>query len=359
MELSTSGSHEPYIPFLPDDLALECLLRVSPRSHNTLHNVSRKWRNLVNSAEFYDQRRREGASQYYLCLLQAAPQTDPEQQPVYCISVVDTSKRWERLPPIPELGPLGLPVFSRLASAPGKLVVLGGWHPATQKPLTSVYIFSFTSWTWRRGADMPTLRSFFACSALISRSHHIVVAGGHDHTKAALATAEIYNTSTDSWRTLPSMASPRDECMGVSASGTFLVIGGYDSKFVSSGEMYNPETNAWTTIQEMCGANASNAVATSQGVFAFRDRELVRYCDEGSKWVDRVPAGKDGISAVASAAGFGCGVAVTGACSDDEERCRSFVYKLGDGSARRGAWEAVPEDDDFVGVTLASCAVEC
>ncbi|KAG0614749.1 hypothetical protein M758_6G201100 [Ceratodon purpureus] len=375
MGSSTSGrelDHELYIPFLPDDVALECLLRVSPRSHNLLHNVSQKWRNLVNSTEFYDQRRKEGATHSYLCLLQAAPQTNPEQPPVYCISVLDTSKprhQWERLPPIPELAHLGLPLFCRLASTPGKLVVIGGWHPTTREPLTTVYIFSFTSWTWHRGANMPTSRSFFACST-ISQSHHIIVAGGHDHSKSALASAELYNTSTNSWQRLPNMSSTRDECMGIStSSANFLAIGGYDtstsiSKFINTAEMYNLETNAWTTVQYMCSASTTNAVATPQGVFAFHDRYLVRRCSVDAVWevVDQVPAGMDqGISAVASAAGFGGGIAVTGPCSgDDEERCRSMVYRFGDGaSARRGVWEAVPEHGDFVGATLASCAVEC
>lgn len=361
--------HAPYIPFLPDDVALECLLRVSPRSHNLLQDVSRKWRSLVASPEFHEHRRKEGATHQYLCLLQAAPQSDPDHHPVYRISVLDTSNAhhtWERLPPIPELGHLGLPTFCRLASTPGKLILLGGWHPVTHTPLTSVHIFSFTSWTWHRGADMPTTRSFFACSSL--NAHHIIVAGGHDVAKSALASAELFNVTTNAWRPLPHMTSARDECtgvatLGVAKAGRFLVMGGYNSKgaATASGEVYDVETNAWAMVPSMGRhASAGSAVGTSQGVFAFREREVVRFRDAEAKWevVGTLPAGEGDVAAVASAAGLGRGLAVTGVSGGDEERCRSFVYRFCD-SSKRGVWEALPVDGDFVGATLASCAVEC
>lgn len=363
-DLSTSGTefdHVPYIPFLPDDVALECLLRVTPRSHNTLHNVSRKWRNLVNSTAFYEHRRKEGATHQYLCLLQAAPQSNPEQQPVYYISVLDASKPdWERLPPIPELGHLGLPTFCRLASAPGKLIILGGWHPTTHQTQTSVYIFSFTSRTWHRGADMPTPRSFFACSTL--SSHHIIVAGGHDHTKTALKSAALYNIATNTWQLLPDMTSARDECTGVTASNTFLAIGGYGTtKLNTIAERYNPNTNTWSPEELPGAANASHAVATSQGVMAFQGRDLVRMCEAEAKWetAHSLPAGDDAISAVATALGFAGGLAVTGPCNGDEGRHQAWLYRLGTSRTTRGVWEAVSAHGDFMGATLASCAVEC
>lgn len=115
---------EGLIPALPDDVALQCLLRVPPQAHAHLQRVSRRWRDLVNSPQYYEDRKREGTTTQFVCMLQAVtPQTQSFEKgsgnsstkpaPVFGISVLNVQQRtWERLPPIPEL-PEGLPLFCR------------------------------------------------------------------------------------------------------------------------------------------------------------------------------------------------------------------------------------------------------
>jgi hypothetical protein len=174
--------------------------------------------------------------------------------PVLGVSVLNPRERtWEqRLPHIPQ-HPHGLPLFCRLVGVNGKLVVLGGWDPVTWETLRSVYVYHFSSQSWRRGADMPSTRSSFACGVLNDR--YVFVAGGHDNRKSALATAEVYDLEKDEWRTLPRMSEERDESTAVNLNGKLYVISGYSTEaqgqFVKSADVYEPEKNSWTRIEDM------------------------------------------------------------------------------------------------------------
>jgi hypothetical protein len=113
------------IPALPDDVAMQCLLRVPPRSHAQLQQVSPRWREVVNSPKFYQERKREGTSEKLLCVVQAVepplivtgkPPVSAKRSPVFGISVLNVQRRtWERLPPIPDF-PESLPIFCRYPS---------------------------------------------------------------------------------------------------------------------------------------------------------------------------------------------------------------------------------------------------
>lgn len=125
----TAMADDGLIPALPDDVAMQCLLRVPPHSHAQLQQVSRRWRELLNSPQFYEERKREGTSEKFLCMVQAmeplpAPGKPPaspssaKRSPVFGISVLNVQRRtWERLPPIPDF-PHSLPIFCRYPSYP-------------------------------------------------------------------------------------------------------------------------------------------------------------------------------------------------------------------------------------------------
>jgi hypothetical protein len=37
--------------------------------------------------------------------------------------------------------------------------MIGGWHPSHWKAMNSVFIYDLSSCTWRRGADMPRVKT--------------------------------------------------------------------------------------------------------------------------------------------------------------------------------------------------------
>jgi hypothetical protein len=68
------GDQEELIPGLPNDVALQCLLRIPVQAHAQLQRVSRKWRQLVNSPQYYEERKREGTTMQLVCTVQALQQ---------------------------------------------------------------------------------------------------------------------------------------------------------------------------------------------------------------------------------------------------------------------------------------------
>lgn len=352
------GSQQPYIPSLPNDIAMEVLARLPPRSHPLLACVCQSWRELVRSSAILLHRTKGNLTTPFLCLLQAAPQLNPKQHPLYCVTILNEHRGWERLPPIPEYHQWGLPLFARFASVGGKLVVVGGWNPATWETLRSIYIFSFTSWTWKRGANMPTTRSFFACAAV---GNFIYVSGGHDNTKVALASAERYDLESDSWEVLPPMQEVRDECIGAALGSKLYAIGGYRTatqcKYMKSAEVFDPVTSAWSRIHNMIDVRPSVILSACGDLYAIHDRDVLVYSSENKKWkaIDLLHAE---IAPPLCVCSFGRKLVVTGSRNGDEDSYRSFLYSLPRDSKSRGVWEALPVDPQFLGMARTSCVVE-
>ena len=158
----------------------------------------------------------------------------PVGPPRYGISVFDVvSRTWERIAPVPKY-PDGLPLFCQVTSSEGKLVVMGGWDPASYDPVKDVFVYDFTTRRWKQGSDMPSKRSFFAADEMEGR---IYIAGGHDDSKNALSTAWVYDVRRDEWSELTRM---NDECQGVVIGSEFWVVSGYGTEnqggFVESAE---------------------------------------------------------------------------------------------------------------------------
>ncbi|KAL5976740.1 hypothetical protein ACLOJK_021073 [Asimina triloba] len=242
------------IPGLPDDISLDCLARLPYTCHPTATNVSHGWKDAINGADFSSLRKRSGRTQQLACLLQARPDSPcrkPLRPPTYGVTVFDPARlTWERLPPVPGF-PDGLPLFCRMAAAEGgKLVLMGGWDPISWGSVRSVLVYDFAAGEWRRGKDMPAMRSFFAAAGIGGR---VYVAGGHDDSKNALRTAAVYDVGRDEWGEMPEMEEERDECEGVAIGGEFWVVSGYaterQGKFGSSAEVFESSRGEWRRIE--------------------------------------------------------------------------------------------------------------
>ncbi|KAI4317483.1 hypothetical protein L6164_025349 [Bauhinia variegata] len=241
------------VPGLPDDLGLECLTRLPYSAHPGAIRVCRRWRHLLESDDFYYQRKKLGHTRELACLVQALPAENGEKptgSPRYGVTVFDrVSQSWERLDPIPEY-PFGLPLFCQSASCEGKLVVMGGWDPATYEPVTKVFVYDFRTSQWRRGKDMPSRRSFFAIGAFQGR---VYIAGGHDENKNALRTAWVYDVRRDQWTELNPMSQERDECEGMVVGDEFWVVSGYATErqgmFEGSADVYDFGSGQWRRVE--------------------------------------------------------------------------------------------------------------
>ncbi|PKA63434.1 F-box/kelch-repeat protein [Apostasia shenzhenica] len=257
---------ENLIPGLPEDIAVECLVRLPHQSFSHLRRVCRRWKQELDSPLFHRFRRSAGFSRSFLVLAQADPPAaiagGPAHKhsasfPSYRLALLDPSTgEWDSLPQIPASSG-GIPLFCGLAAAGRELVVVGGWDPDTWVASDSVYIYNFIAGAWRHGRPMPgPRRSFFACAG--SSSGLVFVAGGHDEEKNALRSAYAYDVARDEWAQLPDMARERDECAGMfiagGGAGLFRVVGGYSTamqgRFDRSGEEFDTINWKWQPVEE-------------------------------------------------------------------------------------------------------------
>ncbi|KAH7351623.1 hypothetical protein KP509_19G006600 [Ceratopteris richardii] len=305
------------IPYLPLDIALDCLYRVPFNFFPTVRQVCSSWRTLFSSPSFSEARRTKGYQTHLACIVQAAPST-PGKSPVYSISAYDQKQNsWTVLPPIPDLS-YGIPLFCSCVSLGSQIVVLGGWDPSSWTVLTYVYIYDFVQARWRRGASMPTARSFFGCAANEGR---ILVAGGHDSGKKALQSAEVYNIVTDAWEALPNMNQERDECKAVCLGGKFVVISGFSTdsqgQFASTAESFDFSKMEWRAEGSFwpAGRPPTSIVQFREQLYAILDGQLVRLRHAEKVWepVCSLPAG---VKAPACAVPLGDGILVVGFCGN-------------------------------------------
>jgi hypothetical protein len=375
------------IPDLPEHVAMLCLMRVPVQAHAQLGAVSRKWRDLVESAEFYENRLREGTTGHYICLLQAPPESHSSTEetlvsqhgPVgYGVSLYNMQQQtWERLPPVPEY-PDGLPLFCRFVALAGKILVIGGWN-SEMETLLSVHVFHFSTRTWSKCADMPSARSFFTCGVV--GKNRVLVAGGHDNGKTALKTVDAYDLENDCWESIPSMHEERDEPGSVVLDGKFFVISGYPTtaqgRFVASAEVYDPSENSWTRIESMWGMGSTisspgqTLVVVEGKLFAFQEQQLFCYNAEKNKWELITDSGypSDIITPMCATA-VGSMLVVTGAEKNeaDETSFKTLMYDTSRADCNLSAprssetsfseWQMVVADRQFQGIAQISCAVE-
>ncbi|KAE9465372.1 hypothetical protein C3L33_02720, partial [Rhododendron williamsianum] len=135
-------------PNLPEESALECLIRLNYVARRIGALVCRRWPELLLSRDFFYHQKRTEFTQKAAVMVQSIPYPD------------------------------GLPLLCQVVSSEGKLVT--------------------------RRRDMPSCRSFFAAAGVV------FVAGGHDVNKIALSTAWKYDIRADEWTELPGMNEERD-----------------------------------------------------------------------------------------------------------------------------------------------------
>ena len=270
---------------LPDVLVRKCLLGVPYASHHNLKAVCRRWESLMSSPRFYADRKTTGTSEQFICFIHHEWAIGDNLVVITMYDPLnDISKS---LTPIDDPHFLGLSIRSQCAAVNKKLVLITGVLPSS-RTMKRVYIYDFQSAKWSRGADMPTPRSFFACS--VSSSDGLVyVAGGVDENQKPLAGAETYNVEEDRWETLPPMIQPHGKrCHGVFIEGKFMVLSRV--RFDRSGEIFNPVARTWTRLEGIWSfhgdlwSSCAAASASGRDLYAFSGEHVMKYNSDNNIW---------------------------------------------------------------------------
>ena len=131
----------------------------------------------------------------------------------------------------------------------GTILAAGGFDGSSW--LTSSEIYDPATSEWSVVGALSSGRGAFAMLVLPDTT--VLAAGGADGGYPPLATCELYNVSSRTWRLLPnSMAVPRQGAdIVLLQDGTALVAGGYGGPDypaeLASSEIFNPSTHSWTS----------------------------------------------------------------------------------------------------------------
>ncbi|XP_057450906.1 F-box/kelch-repeat protein At1g80440-like [Lotus japonicus] len=352
---------------LPEDVARDCLIRVSYEQFPAVTAACKGWNTEIQSPEFRRRRRVTGNTQKILVTAQARFDSDTcggllvkaTTNPVYRLSVFEPETgNWSELTMPPEFDSgSGLPMFCQIAGVGYELVVMGGWDPESWKASNSVFIYNFLSATWRRGADMPGgPRTFFACTSDQDRT--VYVAGGHDEEKNALKSALAYDVANDEWVPLPDMARERDECKAVfrGGAGKLRVVGGYctemQGRFERSAEEFDVDTWQWGPVEEEfldCGTCPRTCLDGGDAMYMCRGGDVVAL--QGNTWqtVAKVPSE---IRNVACMGAWERSLLLIGSSGFGEPHM-GFLLDL-----KSGKWAKLVSPQDYTGHVQSYCLLE-
>ncbi|GAB4860726.1 hypothetical protein Ancab_035889 [Ancistrocladus abbreviatus] len=236
------------------DNSIDCIARCSRSDYGSIALINQSFLSLIRSVELYKRRRELGIVEhwvYFSCSLLEWEAFDP-----ICL-------RWMHLPRMTSNECFMCSDKESLAVGT-ELLVFG-------KEIIShvVYKYSILTNSWTLGVTMNTPRCLFASASLREIA---IVAGGCDSEGNILSSAELYNSDTGTWLTLPDMNKPRKKCSGVFMDGKFYVIGGVGvgyANLLTCGEVFDLSTRTWTEIPNMfplrsVGPGVTQASATSE-----------------------------------------------------------------------------------------------
>lgn len=153
----------------------------------------------------------------------------------------------------------------------GRLLVVGGASVkglGVDETLRSAEIYHPLSNSWTPAASMGTARHSHTAT-LLADGRVLVVGGNGSHLVGSqLASAEIYDPSTDTWSPTPDMTVPRVEHTAtlLPDGGVFVAGGAEGDNYWSGSEIFDPAAGQWIPAGDMLAARAGHtATALDDG----------------------------------------------------------------------------------------------
>ncbi|XP_058097492.1 F-box/kelch-repeat protein At1g30090-like [Magnolia sinica] len=242
-ELSFGGA--PLIPGLPNDIALNCLLRLPVQSHPTCRSVCRRWHQLLATKEqFFSRRKEMGFRDPWLFIFAFHKCTGKIQW-----QVLDLDRfSWHTIPAMPckdRFYPHGFGCTA--ISRNGTLLVCGGMVSDMDCPLELVLKYEIHRNRWTVMNPMLTARSFFASKVIDGM---VYAAGGNSSDLFELDSAEVLDPIKGNWQPVASMGVNMASYDAAVLDGKLFVTEGWVWPFLFSprGQVYDPKTNIWESM---------------------------------------------------------------------------------------------------------------
>ncbi|KAH9311051.1 hypothetical protein KI387_026086 [Taxus chinensis] len=253
---------ERLFPSLPDEVGIQCLLRIPYKYHQKLRKVCKSWEAALNSPEFYPERKRLKTCDEYIFLVTKI------NHPIVCkgfeLSVYNpVEDKWGvRLSSIP--GRAGLPVPVAVNQ---KLFMIGrSDHRKTV-------------------AELPNHRYLCACSASPDGRGLIYIAGGGLISAPGRGTfdrgAEVYHAEKNRWEALPDMNRSMGYWKGAFADGKFYVESTHIERHL---EVFDTKTQVWSSLG-WTDAWSSRCVVSAFGkLYSFKREGVMEYDCNKDVW---------------------------------------------------------------------------
>jgi N-acetylneuraminic acid mutarotase len=138
--------------------------------------------------------------------------------------------------------------FSATLLKTGEVLMAGG-QIGTANPLATAELYNPATRSFKATGSLNAARAYPAASLL--PSGQVLVTGGLTANFTALSSAELYNPATGKWTyTTPANAVGYAETSTVLANGDVLVTG-FGGSGANTGEVYNPAKATWTNTGPM------------------------------------------------------------------------------------------------------------
>ena len=237
----------PLIPGLPDDAALNCLLRLPVEAHGACRLVCRRWRHLLaDKARFFTHRRAMGLRSPWLFTLAFHRCTGKIQWKVLDLD----SLAWHAIPGMPcrdRACPRGFGCIAVPGEDAAHLLVCGGLVSDMDCPLHLVLKYDVCKNRWTVVPRMLSARSFFAGGVIDGR---VYVAGGYSTDQFELDSAEVLDPVNGVWQPVASMGANMASSDSAVIGGRLYVTEGCAWPFFSSprGQVYDPKADRWEAM---------------------------------------------------------------------------------------------------------------
>jgi trimeric autotransporter adhesin len=173
---------------------------------------------------------------------------------------------------------------------------------------------------WSRAASLATGREEHTATLLPNGK--ILATGGTDGRGKVLASAELYDPARNRWTSAGSMAATRiDHTATLLPSGKVLIAGGlvmpYPAPSLASAELYDPSTNAWSMAAPMIESRTRHTATLlpdgrvlvvggqrfdfhDGGLFPGRPRDAEIYDPKADRWSATSPMGESRLGQTAT-----------------------------------------------------------
>ncbi|KAK1359277.1 F-box/kelch-repeat protein family [Heracleum sosnowskyi] len=252
------------IPSLPDEISIQILARLPRICYLDMKLVSRSWKAVITGAEVFKLRKEFGTTEQWLYIL-----TKSDGEKLVWFALDPHSKRWQRLPPMPNVsaedgcrrGLSALNVWNVVGSSIKIADAVRGWlgrrHALDQIPFCGCAVAAvdgclYVIGGFSKAVPMKCVRKYDPTLNVWSEVSSMSV--------------EVFDPRTGSWSEVPSMPFSKAQVLPTAFLADLLKpiatgMTSYKGKLYVSqslycwpffvdvgGEVYDPDTNSWVEM---------------------------------------------------------------------------------------------------------------